>query len=174
MTKPSNASCCPICMEPNLNAGNKNYVKTACGHEFCFSCINKSLKTSNLCPCCRTPIEEEKRSDARPINMNEAVELLREEIESFDFATHIDATLLFLEENDEHANRRMMTMNMMNMVRMFSLDYINSILHYERTANEYDAQHQSSSSSSSQPPLTVEDLRSEEEEQQSVYIIHSA
>ena len=102
--------------------------------------------------------------------MNEAVELLREEIESFDFATHIDATLLFLEENDEHANRRMMTMNMMNMVRMFSLDYINSILHYERTANEYDAQHQSFS----QPPLTVEDLRSEEEEQQSVYIIHSA
>ena len=169
---------CPICMEPNINAGNNNYVKTACGHEFCFSCINESLKTSNLCPCCREPIEKEKRSKSRSIKMNEAVELLREEIESFDFANHIDASILFLEENDEYANRRMMTMNMMHMVRMFSLDYINSIIHYERNANDYDAYENQAYENENQsfeetttPPLTVEDLRSDEEH--SIYMIHS-
>ena len=45
---------CCICMENILK--NKNNCITPCGHKFCFMCISKNLKKSNICPVCRQKI----------------------------------------------------------------------------------------------------------------------
>lgn len=57
---------CSICYE-NV-AGNKNSCVTECGHQFCFGCIMRTIKsntaTSNCCPICRTAMFERDESES--------------------------------------------------------------------------------------------------------------
>lgn len=48
---------CCICYE---TIGKSNMTVTPCGHQFCFSCLMKSMDLRNTCPCCRAPLREEK------------------------------------------------------------------------------------------------------------------
>ena len=47
---------CCICYE---TIGKSNMTITPCGHQFCFSCLMKSMDLRNTCPCCRAPLREE-------------------------------------------------------------------------------------------------------------------
>lgn len=47
---------CCICYE---TIGKSNMTVTPCGHQFCFSCLMKSMDLRNTCPCCRAPLREE-------------------------------------------------------------------------------------------------------------------
>lgn len=52
---------CPICYE-NITKNN-NICITPCGHEFCFTCLIKCMNKNNLCPCCRSVLNENKNFD---------------------------------------------------------------------------------------------------------------
>ena len=41
---------CAICMDA---VGAKELASTVCGHVFCWSCIQESLKARKKCPTCR-------------------------------------------------------------------------------------------------------------------------
>ena len=46
---------CPICFE-EIKA--TNCATTACGHNFCLSCIIKAGRNNNDCPLCRQPVTD--------------------------------------------------------------------------------------------------------------------
>ena len=65
---------CAIC------APQKNIATTECGHTFCLSCLLKNLHTSNLCPLCRTPIEQNVKRVLKPLSYTEGIGLLDHEL----------------------------------------------------------------------------------------------
>lgn len=77
---------CAICLEcidtsSSSSSGSsdhqkKNVATTECGHTFCLSCLLKNLHTSNLCPLCRTPIEENVKHVLKPLSYSEGIGLL--------------------------------------------------------------------------------------------------
>jgi len=50
---------CPICLE-ELNS-DKEYYTTICGHFFCKSCLEVSLKKKKICPLCRYDFNHRKK-----------------------------------------------------------------------------------------------------------------
>ena len=44
---------CPICLE---DLASKEISSTTCGHIFCTKCIKEVIKTSKMCPNCRTKL----------------------------------------------------------------------------------------------------------------------
>ena len=121
---------CPICFD-EIDQSRPNYAKTKCGHSFCFECLNTSLKESNKCPCCRDNIEAEKRKNPQILDIENGVELIKQEMLDFDFASHIETTMDFLEDNSATNQKEFMTRNMMQMVRMFSRQFLISMIQYQ-------------------------------------------
>jgi hypothetical protein len=76
---------CAVCLEI---PGKVNVSVTACGHTFCTTCLLKSLKTKNTCPCCRTAIEPARES-IDPITVSIASDLIREEERAMDLNRRI-------------------------------------------------------------------------------------
>lgn len=73
---------CAICLE-SLDSGcapQKNVATTECGHTFCLSCLLKNLHTSNLCPLCRTPVEQNVKQVLKPLSYTEGIGLLDHEL----------------------------------------------------------------------------------------------
>ncbi len=77
---------CAICLEC-FNSGSgfsctaqKNIATTQCGHTFCLSCLLTNLRTSNLCPLCRTPIEKDVKQVLKPLTYSEGIQLLNHEL----------------------------------------------------------------------------------------------
>ena len=56
---------CLVCYAPFLDP-----LTSTCGHTFCRSCVDRSLKYSNLCPICRQPMAWSPRSCAREAPCN--------------------------------------------------------------------------------------------------------
>jgi hypothetical protein len=73
---------CAICLDcfDSGCAPQKNIATTECGHTFCLSCLLKNLHTSNLCPLCRTPIEQNVKRVLKPLSYTEGIGLLDHEL----------------------------------------------------------------------------------------------
>lgn len=126
---------CPICFD-TIDQSKPNFVKTKCGHSFCFECLNTSLKENNKCPCCREDIEKEKRKNPQILDMENGVELIKQEILDFDFASHVETAVEFYDEDTGVSQTEFMTRNMMQMVRMFSRQLLVSMIQYQN--REFD------------------------------------
>lgn len=74
---------CCICLNNINNECNK--VVTPCKHEFCFTCIQKHLSTSNKCPLCRTKIADKPKQNIKKIKRSDCLRLINELIEDTDF-----------------------------------------------------------------------------------------
>lgn len=78
---------CAICLEC-LDSGSgcarapqkKNIASTECGHTFCLSCLLKHLHHSNLCPLCRTPVEQNVNHVLKPLSYSDGIGLLDHEL----------------------------------------------------------------------------------------------
>lgn len=82
---------CAVCLEVTKKI---NVSITACGHTFCTSCLLKSLKTRNTCPCCRQEIEPARES-IDPITVSVASDLIREEERILDLTRRINVIQSF-------------------------------------------------------------------------------
>ena len=82
---------CAVCLEI---PGKVNVSVTACGHTFCTTCLLKSLKTKNTCPCCRAEIEPARES-IDPITVSIASDLIREEERAMDLSRRINVIQSF-------------------------------------------------------------------------------
>jgi hypothetical protein len=73
---------CVICMEcfDSGCAPQKNIATTECGHTFCLSCLLKNLHTSNLCPLCRAPVEQNVKRVLKPLSYSDGIGLLDHEL----------------------------------------------------------------------------------------------
>jgi hypothetical protein len=73
---------CAICLDcfDSGCAPQKNIATTECGHTFCLSCLLKNLHTSNLCPLCRTPVEQNVKQVLKPLSYSEGIGLLDHEL----------------------------------------------------------------------------------------------
>jgi hypothetical protein len=73
---------CAICMEcfDSGCAPQKNIATTECGHTFCLSCLLKNLHTSNLCPLCRAPVEQNVKRVLKPLSYSDGIGLLDHEL----------------------------------------------------------------------------------------------
>lgn len=73
---------CAICLDcfDSGCAPQKNIATTECGHTFCLSCLLKNLHTSNLCPLCRTPIEQNVKRVLKPLSYSDGIGLLDHEL----------------------------------------------------------------------------------------------
>lgn len=67
---------CAICLECFGCALQKNIATTECGHTFCLSCLLKNLHTSNLCPLCRAPVEQNVKRVLKPLSYTEGIGML--------------------------------------------------------------------------------------------------
>ena len=81
---------CAICLECIDSGGSssgsssssdgdhqkKNVATTECGHTFCLSCLLKNLHTSNLCPLCRAPVEQNVKHVLKPLSYSDGIGLL--------------------------------------------------------------------------------------------------
>ena len=77
---------CAICLEcidsDSSSSGSgsdhqkKNVATTECGHTFCLSCLLKNLHTSNLCPLCRAPVEQNVKHVLTPLSYSDGIGLL--------------------------------------------------------------------------------------------------
>jgi hypothetical protein len=81
---------CAICLEcidtsSSSSSGSdhqkKNVATTECGHTFCLSCLLKNLHTSNLCPLCRAPVEENVKHVLKPLSYSEGIGLLDRQLD---------------------------------------------------------------------------------------------
>ena len=70
-----NVDSCAICFESFHQgcAPQKNIATTECGHTFCLSCLLKNLHTSNLCPLCRAPVEQNVKRVLKPLSYSEGI-----------------------------------------------------------------------------------------------------
>ena len=118
-SRPEHADECAICME-ELDNG-KNFAKTNCGHSFCLSCLVRALKNNNTCPICRTNIEEEKPQNPNIINLEECVELIKDEMDTFPYREHLEAITMF----DNPVS------SLKSMLRVFGLGLSKSIIAFQ-------------------------------------------
>lgn len=87
----ADADKCAVCLEI---PGNTNVSITACGHMFCTTCLLKSLKTKNTCPCCRAEIEPARES-IDPITVSVASDIIREAERDMDLHRRINVIQSF-------------------------------------------------------------------------------
>lgn len=117
---------CAICMDKLDN--NKNFAKTNCGHSFCLSCLVTSLKNNNKCPLCRTNIEEKKPKHVEALTLETCVELVKEEIDMFQYEDHLDTILMF--DNPKACLK--------NMLRVYSIGLSKSIIAHQKPDDEWE------------------------------------
>ena len=84
---------CTICMD-ELD-GSKNFAKTNCEHSFCLTCLIQALKNNNTCPLCRANIENEKPRKTNALTFEEGVEMIKEEMDTFNLQDHVEAITMF-------------------------------------------------------------------------------
>jgi len=87
--KENNITCaiCLECIDSSSSSSDgapqkKNVATTECGHTFCLSCLLKNLHTSNLCPLCRAPIEENVKHVLKPLSYSDGIDLLDRQLNS--------------------------------------------------------------------------------------------
>jgi hypothetical protein len=118
---------CAICME-SLDS-NKNFARTNCNHSFCLTCLMQALKHKNNCPICRSNIEDEHPPQSvKALEFETGLSIARSEIQMFPMSNYVDALQLY-------SNPRPL---MMNMLKIFSVSLIHSIIDYQQDNEEGD------------------------------------
>lgn len=123
---------CPICLE-KINK-KTNFVRTKCGHSFCFDCLNSSLMSNNKCPLCREDIEHEKREQLKKIDMDQGMEVLKIELEEFGLSDHVDMVVDFMPDTPRQ-QKSFMTREMRTALRLYSRKLLKAFIDYQN--NEY-------------------------------------
>ena len=127
---------CPICMD-DISPQTKNYAITPCGHEFCFSCLNTSLISNNTCPCCRHPLEKEKREKSNKINDTTSIELIKEAMSEFPLMDYIRTMDAFQEHGAAPEQRcSYLQSNINMMLRAYSLNLMEYVRNYQEIGDE--------------------------------------
>ena len=124
---PPTTHTCAICFDDDLCLGNSNTTLTECGHAFHLSCLLKSLNAKNLCPMCRTPLEDA-RNKQLPENMltlASAEQMIVEEISYFPNAAHAQSI-----SNSSHPRRRLK-----DTLRVFGFALLRSVAGYIHDEN---------------------------------------
>lgn len=110
---------CAICMD-KLDK-NKNYAKTACQHSFCLTCLTKCLKLNNTCPLCRANIEDENPPNTKALNLQDGVDLIKEEIIMINLREHVELITMF--DNP--------VLNLKNTLRIFGLGLVKRVIEFQ-------------------------------------------
>ena len=124
---PPTTHTCAICFDDDLCLGNANTTLTECGHAFHLSCLLKSLNAKNLCPMCRTPLEDA-RNKQLPENMltpASAEQMIVEEISYFPNTPHAQSI-----SNSSHPRRRLK-----DTLRVFGFALLRSVAGYIHDEN---------------------------------------
>ncbi len=124
---------CPICLE-KINE-KSNFVRTKCGHSFCFDCLNSSLKTNNTCPLCREDIETEKRENLKKIDMEQGLEVLKIELDEFGLSDHVDTAIDFMPTSGNN-QKSFLAREMRSMMRLYSRKLLTAFIEYQN--GEYE------------------------------------
>lgn len=119
---------CPICLE-KINE-KSNFVRTKCGHSFCFDCLNSSLKTNNTCPLCRQDIETEKRENLKKIDMEQGLEVLKIELDEFGLSDHVDMVVDFMPPTPSQ-QKSFIAREMRSMMRIYSRKLLSAFIEYQ-------------------------------------------
>ena len=129
-----NNNSCAICLEciDSRSGGcgsQKNVATTECGHTFCLSCLLTNLRTSNLCPLCRTPIETNVKQILKPLSYSEGIGLLNHEINGLRIHQDIEQFVQYAVEvssqpNTNGQNVQDVIDDIMNMVTNFGFNLL--------------------------------------------------
>ena len=117
---------CAICMD-ELD-GSKNFAKTNCEHSFCLTCLVKSLKNNNTCPLCRANIEDEKPTKTNALSFECGVEMIKEEMDIFNFQDHVETITMF----DAPGS------SLKNAMRLFGLSLIKNVIGFQNDELDMD------------------------------------
>lgn len=102
---------CAICLDALTStcgvgcAPQKNIATTECGHTFCLSCLLKNLRTSNLCPLCRAPIEKDVKNVLKPLSYSEGIQLLNHELNGLDIYNNVEHFVQDALDISNHSNQ---------------------------------------------------------------------
>ena len=110
---------CAICMD-ELD-GSKNFAKTNCEHSFCLTCLIQALKNNNTCPLCRANIEDEKPTKTNALTFEDGVDMIKEEMDTFNLQDHVEAITMF----DSPGGC------LKNTLRLFGLGLVKSIIGFQ-------------------------------------------
>jgi hypothetical protein len=137
---------CAICLE-SLDSGcapQKNIATTECGHTFCLSCLLKNLHTSNLCPLCRTPVEQNVKRVLKPLSYSDGIGLLDHELDGLRIYEDIEqfvqnAMEVSSQSNTDGQNVEDVIGDIMTMVTNFGFNLLyNSTLHTNGSEEHMD------------------------------------
>lgn len=126
---------CAICLDALTStcgvghAPQKNIATTDCGHTFCLSCLLKNLRTSNLCPLCRAPIEKDVKNVLKPLSYSEGIQLLNHELNGLDIYNNVEhfvqnALEISNEPNTDGQNVQDVIDGVVNMVTNFGFNLL--------------------------------------------------
>lgn len=105
---------CPICME---DIGETNKAKTACGHDFCLTCILQCVKKKETCPLCRKDlVKKEQTEKEESMMINDASRIINDEVEIFDLDRQIKSAMPFGSKSVK------------SVMKMFALNVVHSVL----------------------------------------------
>jgi hypothetical protein len=105
---------CPICMD---DIGETNKAKTACGHDFCLTCILQCVKKKETCPLCRKDlVKKEHIEEEHSMMINEASRIILDEVDIFDLDRQIKSAMPFGSKSVK------------SVMQMFALNVVHSVL----------------------------------------------
>ena len=119
---------CAVCLDV-VTLTQKNIATTECGHTFCLSCLLKNLRTSNLCPLCRAPIEKDVKNVLKPLSYSEGIQLLNHELNGLDIYNNVehfvqDALDISNQPNTDGQNVQDVIDGVVNMVTNFGFNLL--------------------------------------------------
>jgi hypothetical protein len=137
---------CAICLEcfDSGCAPQKNIATTECGHTFCLSCLLKNLHTSNLCPLCRAPVEQNVKRVLKPLSYTEGIGLLDRQLDGLRIYEDVEqfvqnAMEVSSQSNTDGQNVEEVIGDIMNMVTNFGFNLLyNSTLHTNGSEEHMD------------------------------------
>jgi hypothetical protein len=137
---------CAICLEcfDSGCAPQKNIATTECGHTFCLSCLLKNLHTSNLCPLCRAPVEQNVKHVLKSLSYSEGIGLLDRQLDGLRIYEDVEqfvqnAMEVSSQSNTDGQNVEDVIGDIMNMVTNFGFNLLyNSTLHTNGSEEHMD------------------------------------
>lgn len=139
---------CAICLECFDSAAGcapqKNIATTECGHTFCLSCLLKNLHTSNLCPLCRAPVEQNVKRVLKPLSYTEGIGLLDRQLNGLRIYEDVEqfvqnAMEVSSQSNTDGQNVEDVIGDIMTMVTNFGFNLLyNSTLHTNGSEEHMD------------------------------------
>ena len=142
---------CAICLEcidsgssSSDGAPQKNVATTECGHTFCLSCLLKNLHTSNLCPLCRAPVEQNVKHVLTPLSYSDGIGLLDRQLNGLQIYEDVEqfvqnAMEVSSQSNTNGQNVEDVVGDIMTMITYFGFNLLyNATLHTNGSEEHMD------------------------------------